>query len=103
MYGPPINYAEAFDMLWEMDIPFKIKAFGWKRFHNRLPMKDLLVARGMYFSLEELKCIFYGHTVETRDHFFFGCLEVRNIWSDIAFWVGKRVSFEEECLSSFMD
>ena len=72
-----------------MDVPFKIKAFGWRLFHNRLPMKDLLVARGMSFPLDELKCIFCGLSVETRDHFFFGCLVVKNIWSEISLWVSK--------------
>ncbi|XP_058734162.1 uncharacterized protein LOC131605881 [Vicia villosa] len=102
-YGPLIKHAEAFDLLWDMDAPFKIKAFGWRLFHNRLPMKDLLEFRGMSLSSEDLKCIFCGISKESRDHLFFGCLVVKNIWNDIAFWVGKGVCYEEECLSNFMD
>ncbi|XP_058734049.1 uncharacterized protein LOC131605745 [Vicia villosa] len=102
-YGPQVKHAEVFDLLWVMDAPFKIKAFGWRLFHNRLPTKDLLENRGMSLPSEDLKCIFCGISKENRDHLFFGCLVVKNIWNDIAFWVGKGVCYEEECLSSFMD
>ncbi|XP_058751967.1 uncharacterized protein LOC131625086 [Vicia villosa] len=94
---------EAFGLLWKAEVPFKIKAFGWRLFHNRLPMKDLLVLRGMSFPLEELKCTFCGQCVETRDHLFFGCLVVGNIWREIAFWVGKGAFLDEGCLSNFLD
>lgn len=103
LYGPPIRHAEDFGLLWFMDVPFKIKAFRWRLFHNRLPMKDLLVARGMSFPLVDLKCILCGLCVESMDHFFFGYLVVKSIWSALSFLVGKGVSFEEECLSNFMD
>ncbi|XP_058741667.1 uncharacterized protein LOC131614056 [Vicia villosa] len=88
-YGPPINHMEAFGLLWKTEVPFKIKAFGWRLFHNRLHLKDLLVIRGMSFPLEDLKWPFCGLYEESRDHSFFGCLVVGNIWREIAFWVGK--------------
>lgn len=102
-FGPPNKDAEAFGLLWESVIPFKIKAFGWRLFHDRLPTKDMLVVRGLSFSLDEVKCKFCGNILETRDHLFFGCLVVKNIWSAIAFWVGKGDYFEEGCLANFMD
>ncbi|XP_058765341.1 uncharacterized protein LOC131638809 [Vicia villosa] len=102
-YGPPINHAEVFGILWETEVPFKIKAFGWRLFHNRLPTKDCLTARGMSFPIDALKCIFCGYSLECRNHYFFSCLVVKNIWRKIVFWVGKGVIFEEECRSNFME
>lgn len=40
---------------------------------------------------------------ENRDHSFFTCHMVKNIWIDVAFLIGKRGIEEDECLSSFMD
>ncbi|XP_058775099.1 uncharacterized protein LOC131649353 [Vicia villosa] len=94
---------DAFDLVWGMDVPFKIKAFGWRLFHSRLPMKDLLELRGMPLSVDDLKCIFCGVCKENRDHLFFGCLVVKNIWNEIAFWVDKGAFSVEECFSNFMD
>ncbi|XP_058726315.1 uncharacterized protein LOC131597648 [Vicia villosa] len=103
LYGPPIKNAEAFGLLWEMEVPYKIKDFGWRLLHNRLPMKDLLVKRDMSFPPDDLKCIFCGYYAESRNHFFFGCLVVKYIWKEIGYWIGKEVYFEEECLPNFMD
>ncbi|XP_058740846.1 uncharacterized protein LOC131613169 [Vicia villosa] len=102
-FGPPVIHAEVFDFLWKMEIPFKIKAFGWRIFHDRLPTKDLLAIRGMSFSSDDSKCIFCGYCSESSNHIFFGCLVVKNIWREIAFWVGKRVNIEDECRPNFME
>ncbi|XP_058759860.1 uncharacterized protein LOC131633158 [Vicia villosa] len=102
-FGPHPKHVEAFDLVWAMDVPFKIKAFGWRLFHNRLPMKDFLELRGMSLSADDLKCILCGVSKENSDHLFFGCLVVKNIWNEIAFWVGKGAFSVEECFSNFMD
>ncbi|XP_058726787.1 uncharacterized protein LOC131598185 [Vicia villosa] len=102
-FGPSNRHEEAFGILWKMEVPFKIKAFGWRLLHNRLPMKDLLERRGMSFPLNELKCTFCEYGVESRNHYFFDCWVVKYIWREIASWVGKEDNVEEECLSSFME
>ncbi|XP_058759067.1 uncharacterized protein LOC131632311 [Vicia villosa] len=57
-YGPSTRHDEAFGLLWKFEVPFKIMEFGWRLFHNRLLMKDLLVVRGISILLDDLKCIF---------------------------------------------
>ncbi|XP_058775772.1 uncharacterized protein LOC131650047 [Vicia villosa] len=52
-YGPPIKNAKAFGLLWVMEVPYKIKTFGWRLLHNRLPMKDLLVMREVEDALKD--------------------------------------------------
>lgn len=39
-----------FKILWKAQVPFKIKAFGWKTFLNRLLSKDHLRRRGIISS-----------------------------------------------------
>ncbi|XP_058776799.1 uncharacterized protein LOC131651145 [Vicia villosa] len=42
-HGPFDKNPEAFGILWKSEVPFKVKAFGWRLFRNRLPTLDLLV------------------------------------------------------------
>ncbi|XP_058762981.1 uncharacterized protein LOC131636394 [Vicia villosa] len=102
-HGPPNKFDDAFRLVWKVEVPFKIKAFGWILLLDRLPTKNLLVLRGIPFPVDNLKCIFCGVDVENRNHSFFGCGVVKNIWKEIAFWVGKVGYMEDECLSNFMD
>ncbi|XP_058784513.1 uncharacterized protein LOC131659323 [Vicia villosa] len=102
-FGPPNIHDGVFGLLWKTEVPFKIKAFGWRLFLDRLPTVDGLVYRGMPFSIENSKCVLCGIDSEDRDHFFFGCLVGTKIWSDIAFRIGKRGLMENECLPHFME
>lgn len=54
-----------------MEVPYKIKAFGWRFFVNRLLTKDLLRNRGINFSLSNSKCTFCDYYLEDRNHSFF--------------------------------
>ncbi|XP_058767768.1 uncharacterized protein LOC131641483 [Vicia villosa] len=74
-YGPVNKHDEAFGILWKAEVPFKIKAFGWRLFLDRLPTKELLMYRGIPISLDNLKCVFCGFCVENRNHSF-----LRVIW-----------------------
>lgn len=69
-FDPPNKYEEVFKFVCKMDVPFKMKAFGWRLFHNRFLTNDLLVIRGISLPLDNLKCIFCGSCLENRKHFF---------------------------------
>ncbi|XP_058725893.1 uncharacterized protein LOC131597201 [Vicia villosa] len=103
LLGPFGRFFEARSLVWKADVPFKIKAFGWRLLANRLPTKDLLVLRGISIPSENLNCSFCHIVPENRDHYFFACPCVKRIWRDIAFWIGKDGIGEEESLSNFMD
>ncbi|XP_058783876.1 uncharacterized protein LOC131658621 [Vicia villosa] len=102
-FGPNGRHCEAKKLVWNSDVPFKIKAFGWRLLANRLPTKDLLVLRGIPLSFDASLCSFCKIDPENRDYSFFSCSFVKNIWRDIAVWIGKEGIVEEESLSSFMD
>ncbi|XP_058733701.1 uncharacterized protein LOC131605347 [Vicia villosa] len=103
LYGPNCRFYEAKGLVWKSEVPFKIKAFGWRLLANRLPTKDLLVLRGVSIPFDNLKCSFCRFHLENRDHSFFACSYVKNIWKEIALWIGKGGIEKEESLSSFMD
>ncbi|XP_058751483.1 uncharacterized protein LOC131624543 [Vicia villosa] len=102
-FGPPNRNDVAFGLLWRLEVPMKIMAFGWRLFHDRLPMKDLLVLQGIFIPFDDLKCSFCGYCVESCSHLCFSCSVVKKIWSEIAFWVGKEDRVDKECMSNFMD
>ncbi|XP_058775284.1 uncharacterized protein LOC131649541 [Vicia villosa] len=102
-FGPPNKDDEAFGILWKLEVPFKIKAFGWRLFLNRLPTKDLLLLRGIPLPLDNIFCSFCSNDIEKCRHTFFICDVVKKIWNEIASWVGLGNRMEDECLSSFME
>ncbi|XP_058758719.1 uncharacterized protein LOC131631972 [Vicia villosa] len=102
-FGPPCRFDKAKGIVWKSEVPFKIKAFGWRLIANMLLTRDLLVYRGISIPFDHLKCSFYGIDLENRDHFFFACSLVKDILREMAFWIGKLGLEEEECLSSLMD
>ncbi|XP_058775852.1 uncharacterized protein LOC131650140 [Vicia villosa] len=97
------RHNEAKILVWKTDVPFKIKAFGWRLLANRLPTKYLLAIRGNPLSFDASLCSFCKIDPENRDHSFFSCSFVKNIWRDIAVWIGKEGLVEEESYSSFME
>src|SRR4051812_12298087 len=57
-FAPPNIHEGVFGLILKLEVPFNIKAFGWRLFLNRLPTKDLLEIRGMHLPLKNLICTF---------------------------------------------
>ncbi|XP_058783344.1 uncharacterized protein LOC131658025 [Vicia villosa] len=102
-HGSQVKYHEAFEFLWKSEVPFKVKAFGWRLFRYRLPIIDLLLRRGMAIPADSLNCILCGNCEENLKHFFFSCGVAKRVWSEVAVWVGKEEKFEEACKANFLD
>ncbi|XP_058750752.1 uncharacterized protein LOC131623747 [Vicia villosa] len=102
-FGPVGRHDVAKTLVWKSEVPFKIRAFGWRLLANRLPTKDLLMIRGISLSPEASLCALCKIDPENRDHSFFSCSFVKDIWRDIAMWIGKEGLEEEESHSSFME
>lgn len=54
---------------WKLEVPFKIKVFGWRTFGIRLPTKDLLKTRGISFLLNSLKLFFCNIDFEDNEDY----------------------------------
>ncbi|XP_058783299.1 uncharacterized protein LOC131657977 [Vicia villosa] len=102
-FGPINKNDEVLEKIWKMEIPYKIKAFAWRLFVNRLPTKDLLKVRGIAFPTSNLNCVFCGLHLEDRDHIFFKCNVIKLVWKDIGEWVKFSGWKEEDCIPLFME
>ncbi|XP_058742108.1 uncharacterized protein LOC131614555 [Vicia villosa] len=102
-FGPHNRNDEALENVWKMEVPFKIKAFVWRLFVNRLPTKDFLVYRGINFTSSNLNCIFCDRQLENRDHLFFNCDVIKVVWKEIALWVDLPGWNGEDCIPFFME
>ncbi|XP_058782871.1 uncharacterized protein LOC131657498 [Vicia villosa] len=102
-YGPSNRNDEVLEKLWKMEVPFKIKAFAWRLFVNRLPTKDLLKDRGIALPISNLLCIFCGLHLEDRDHIFIKCNVIKLVWKDIGEWMDYSGWKEEDCIPLFME
>ncbi|XP_058763574.1 uncharacterized protein LOC131637025 [Vicia villosa] len=77
----PLNRCDGtLEIIWKMEVPFKIKAFGWRLFVDRLPTKDHLM-----------------------NHIFCKCNVTKIVWRNIASWVDFSGLEEKECLPFFME
>src|SRR4051812_39057245 len=86
-----------------MEVHFKIKAFAWRLFVNKLPTKDLLVYRGINFPAPNLNCVFCNMHLEDKDHMFFKCDVIKVVWKEIGVWVDYPSWNEEESMPFFME
>src|SRR4051812_49216630 len=48
--GPDLFLVRVFSLIWKLEIPIKIKFFGWRCLLDRLPTRDLLLFRGINIS-----------------------------------------------------
>ncbi|XP_058784217.1 uncharacterized protein LOC131658988 [Vicia villosa] len=83
-------------IIWKMTIPLKIKIFAWRLFISRLPLKDMLVRRGMAANIIDLNCPFCDGQEETLTHLFFLCQASKNVWEKVFSWIGVSSVFSLE-------
>ncbi|XP_058780626.1 uncharacterized protein LOC131654465 [Vicia villosa] len=102
-FGPINRNDDVLDKIWKMEVPFKVKAFAWRLFVNRLPTKDLLKVRGIPLSASNLLCVFCGLHLEDREHIFINCNVIKLVWKDIGEWVEFSGWKEKYCIPLFME
>ncbi|XP_058742273.1 uncharacterized protein LOC131614731 [Vicia villosa] len=86
-FGPEKEFFTSFSSLWNLVVPQKIKAFGWRCFLNRLHTRDLLLVRGISFS-NSIACVCCGLERKSLYHIFLGCGVSALIWKEIISWIG---------------
>ncbi|XP_058733750.1 uncharacterized protein LOC131605409 [Vicia villosa] len=89
-YGPPGAFDMSYKSIWRVDVPLKIRAFGWKCFVNRIPSKVLLLKRGILSSNSNIACVFCGSYPESSVHLLLDCCEAELVWKEIAIWLGTN-------------
>ncbi|XP_058741606.1 uncharacterized protein LOC131613991 [Vicia villosa] len=78
-------------LVWKAAVPFRFKAFAWRVIINRLPSKDMLSIRGVFFESSDRMCVYCKEEEETLHHILFGCRIAKEIWRFILGWIGIDV------------
>ncbi|PWA92790.1 glycosyltransferase family 92 [Artemisia annua] len=69
---------------WNNFVPIKLNILLWRIALARIPSRDNLVSRGIV--LESTLCPVCSTSLETVEHVFADCVELRGIWSNISRW-----------------
>lgn len=85
--SPEKEFSNFFKLIWKLDVPQKIKLFGWRCFINRFPTGDHLQLRGISFCFS-IDCVCCGMESETLIHILFKCGISSLIWKEVAYWLG---------------
>lgn len=74
---------EAYNRLWKVSIPFRVKAFGWMGFINRLSAKDQLKTIGVLSYPHNLCYVLCFSKEKNLEHLFFNCSIAKKIWQEV--------------------
>lgn len=103
-YGPREQFDLALELVWRLDVPYKVKTFRWRCFINKLPTKDLLANRCI-LSSSNTSCIFCSNVGESALHSLLCCHNMDLVWRDMVEWAGfhdyKVLNFNESFLKWF--
>ncbi|KAE8729391.1 Serine/threonine-protein phosphatase BSL2-like protein [Hibiscus syriacus] len=67
------------ELVWRGLVPSKVEVFLWQIIHQKLPVKTVLLSRGVK-GIENSKCTICGLEPESVNHLFFSCKQVWEIW-----------------------
>lgn len=70
-------------LLWDLNIPHKVKLFVWRAFHNILPTGQNLIHRGIGSVRGCRRC---QEGLETGFHALVCCTVAWQMWSESVFW-----------------
>uniref|UniRef100_A0A803PUH4 Reverse transcriptase n=1 Tax=Cannabis sativa TaxID=3483 RepID=A0A803PUH4_CANSA len=70
-------------MWWHLQLPPRIKLFGWKLCHNWLPAKSNLIHRGMQI---DPVCHLCGTYVESLPHAIWSCAKAKEVWKLLPYY-----------------
>ncbi|XP_058765712.1 uncharacterized protein LOC131639232 [Vicia villosa] len=99
-FGPTNRLDYIFSEVWKMEVPLKVKAFGWRCFLNKIPTKDVLLKRGIILD-SDVKCVLCEESIETLFHSFFNCRYVAIVWKEMADWIGMSYFCFEDLKENF--
>jgi hypothetical protein len=92
----------AITKLWKIDAPSKALVLGWRLLLDRLPTRSALNHRGILLNPNDLLCVFCSLHVEDSGHLFLSCQFSKEVWAEIANWVGKKIVTGTACWNHFL-
>ncbi|XP_058782980.1 uncharacterized protein LOC131657621 [Vicia villosa] len=87
-FVPPNRFDFVYSNLWKVEVPNKVKAFGWRCFKNKIPTRDSLLKKGILLASLNLMCVFCDEVSESPSRSFMMCRHSGKVWKDMAEWIG---------------
>ncbi|MCI06550.1 ribonuclease H protein, partial [Trifolium medium] len=72
--------SEKWRIIWNMDVPPRVKSFLWRTAHHCLPIRDHLATRGIHGNDS---CVVCEQLMETQMHTFFACSKAVKCWEKL--------------------
>ncbi|XP_058760640.1 uncharacterized protein LOC131633987 [Vicia villosa] len=94
-----LGIVHGLNLIWEAHVPSKIKIFGWRLLHDRLPTRKQLLRRGIIEHNHEALCVFCGQVSEDPYHLFLLCPEIQRVWNAIIQWLELDSYAAVDCCS----
>lgn len=86
-------------MVWNIDVPPKVQFLLWRGLLDRLPCRINLARRNVV--LQASCCVFCLKHMETMDHVFVQCEEMRQIWNNCFRWFNYSNVFTNLLVDNF--
>lgn len=96
------DFSKPLTLLWKIQTPFSVQAFGWRSFHNRLPTKDKLRSIGGLSSSNDYVCVLCNNHVQDLDHLFFSCPTAMIVWCNITTLLDIQVEGNGSAWQNFL-
>ncbi|KAB2063727.1 hypothetical protein ES319_A10G237100v1 [Gossypium barbadense] len=77
------DFRFAFDRIWNLKVPPKVKSFLWTVSIDRIPTKEFLSKRGVKFGQLGIGCPWCEREIESLEHLLFNCNFIAGFWRNI--------------------
>ncbi|TYH21059.1 hypothetical protein ES288_A04G012500v1 [Gossypium darwinii] len=84
--GVGVDFSFAFDRLWKLKVPSRVRYFLWLIAIDRVPTKDFLIKKGLKIGVIFNICPWCNREWEKTDHLFFNCIFINGFWKRIFNW-----------------
>ena len=81
--GGGVSNAAVWKWLWKLDVPAKIKIFGWRALHGLIPCRAILANRHIS---NVSGCPVCQNGAEDIRHIIFTCNRARAVWRSVGVW-----------------
>ncbi|TYI31182.1 hypothetical protein ES332_A05G435900v1 [Gossypium tomentosum] len=83
--GVGVDFSFAFDRIWKLKVPSRVRYFLWLIAIDRVPTKDFLIKKGVKILDTVNVCPWCNREREKTDHFF-NCIFINGFWKRIFNW-----------------
>ncbi|XP_058732710.1 uncharacterized protein LOC131604275 [Vicia villosa] len=94
------NLIKQLEVIWNTNLPIRIKLFAWRVLTDKLPVKEILIQRGVS-NFPSVGCVFCSNHQENSNHLFFDCYISKEIWDKVLAWLGIESNLSFLDLLSF--